>query len=513
MKNKRCLFIIYLISALLIAPVINQVLGYGTAVAEAATVSLNKSKLSLVVGNSYTLKVKGSPKKVKWMVTNSRVASISSKGKVTALKAGTAYIFAFADDKICVCNLTVTNAKLNYKSVTLDVGETFQLKLEGTKGKIKWYSYLPSVASVDSKGKVTANDFGKTAITAKVGNSEYNCQVEVKGIRGISVELENDCLYQGECASIELNTYPVSEKVKSISYKSSDESIAKVDENGVITGVNPGAADITVTVNDRLSEKLKVTIIAQPILTVRDVTLALGESREEIVDSLGQPSIITKSNYGDETYIYADDYKKLLMLYMKDSSLVGWYTNSVDFEFLGYRKESKTEQISKWNEKYNYIIYVDYLGTGKADAVALIDSRVELNPCTDEVITNMEKEVFLITNAYRVQNGLQAFLWSDKAALCARKHSRDMAKNDYFDHYSLTGESPFDRMEREGIYYTKAAAENIACYFRTSYDVCHGWFNSEGHRSNILYSSLDYLGVGIGTDDGGYPFFTQDFYG
>ena len=137
MKSKKGLFLLYLILALLLAPVINQVFDYGTAVAEAATVSLNKSKLSLVVGNSYTLKVKGSSKKVKWMVANSNIASVSSKGKVTALKAGKTDIYAYVGNKIYICKLTVTDAVLNYKSVTLDLGETLLLKLEGTKGKVE----------------------------------------------------------------------------------------------------------------------------------------------------------------------------------------------------------------------------------------------------------------------------------------------------------------------------------------------------------------------------------------
>lgn len=512
MKSKKGLFLLYLILALLLAPVINQVFDYGTAVAEAATVSLNKSKLSLVVGNSYTLKVKGSSKKVKWMVANSNIASVSSKGKVTALKAGKTDIYAYVGNKIYICKLTVTDAVLNYKSVTLDLGETLLLKLEGTKGKVEWYSNHSSVASVDSKGKVTAHDIGTATITAKVGNSKYNCQVDVKGVYRISAYLENDCLYPGENSQITIKTYPSSEKVKTISYKSSDESIARVDENGVITGVNPGFADITVTVNNGISDALTVLILARPVLTVRNATFVLGEGREEIVARLGQPSRIAKSNYGDETYIYADDYNRLLLLYMKDNRLVGWYTNSVDFEFFGYSKESKTEQKSDWNYRYKYTVYIDTLGKKNVDAVFVIDSQVELNPCTDEVIDNMEKEIFDITNSYRVQNGLQAFLWSDKAAASARKHSQDMATNNYFDHYSLSGASPFERMKREGIYYT-IGAENIAAYYRTSFDACHGWFMSEGHRSNILDPGLDYLGVGIGIDKYGYPYYTQNFYG
>lgn len=75
--------------------------------AYAATVKINKSKVTLNVGKTYTLKISGTTKAVKWTSSKKSVATVSSKGKVTALKAGTAVITATVNKKSYRCSVTV----------------------------------------------------------------------------------------------------------------------------------------------------------------------------------------------------------------------------------------------------------------------------------------------------------------------------------------------------------------------------------------------------------------------
>lgn len=70
--------------------------------------------------------------------------------------------------------------KLSEKKITLTVGKSKTLKVKGTKKKVKWSSSKKSVATVSSKGKVTAKKKGTATITAKVGNKKYKCTVTVK---------------------------------------------------------------------------------------------------------------------------------------------------------------------------------------------------------------------------------------------------------------------------------------------------------------------------------------------
>ncbi len=70
--------------------------------------------------------------------------------------------------------------KINKTKKTLKVGQTYQLKITGTKKKVTWKSSKKTVATVTSKGKVKAKAVGKTNITATVGKKKFTCKITVK---------------------------------------------------------------------------------------------------------------------------------------------------------------------------------------------------------------------------------------------------------------------------------------------------------------------------------------------
>lgn len=89
------------------------------SIAEAATVKLNKKSLTLEVGKTYTLKVTGTKSKVTWSSNKKSVATVSTKGKVKAIKAGKAVITATVNKKKYTCNVTVKKASsstVDYKA-------------------------------------------------------------------------------------------------------------------------------------------------------------------------------------------------------------------------------------------------------------------------------------------------------------------------------------------------------------------------------------------------------------
>ncbi len=76
---------------------------------EAATIKLNKTKATLNIGKTTTLSVTGTAKTVKWSSDKKSVATVTSKGKVTAKAPGTAKITATIDSKKYTCTITVKN--------------------------------------------------------------------------------------------------------------------------------------------------------------------------------------------------------------------------------------------------------------------------------------------------------------------------------------------------------------------------------------------------------------------
>lgn len=87
-----------------------------------------------------------------------------------------------------------------------------------------------------------------------------------------------------------------------------------------------------------------------------------------------------------------------------------------------------------------------------------------------------------------------ALAWEDRLFSAAARHSRDMAENNYFDHTSLDGRTPGQRIAAEG-YAARAWGENIAAGYGTVAAVMQGWLNSPGHCSNIMNASFTELGV------------------
>lgn len=93
------------------ALLITSLLSPWQLMAKKARLKLNKKKVTLTVGKSVRLKVKGAKQKVKWKSSNKKTASVSSKGKVTAKRIGKAGISAKIGKKKLVCKVTVKAAK------------------------------------------------------------------------------------------------------------------------------------------------------------------------------------------------------------------------------------------------------------------------------------------------------------------------------------------------------------------------------------------------------------------
>lgn len=102
--------------ALAAAFLITGMLGAVPAQETQAAPRLSKSSVTLTVGKSMTLRVKGTTKKIVWRSTKKSVASVNSKGKVVAKKPGSARICAKFSGKKLFCNVTVNGSSADTKA-------------------------------------------------------------------------------------------------------------------------------------------------------------------------------------------------------------------------------------------------------------------------------------------------------------------------------------------------------------------------------------------------------------
>ncbi len=141
---------------------------------------ISKKKTTVYVGSSEILELTGTNIKSA-KSSNKKIATVTSKGKVTAKKAGKAIItLKGTDGRTYKCTVTVKNPIINAKKKTLKVGKKFTLKLTGTTIKSA-RSSSKKVATVTSKGIVTAKSKGKATITLKGKDKKsYKCVITVK---------------------------------------------------------------------------------------------------------------------------------------------------------------------------------------------------------------------------------------------------------------------------------------------------------------------------------------------
>ena len=236
---------------------------------------LEKTKLSLYVGNNETVKLLG-PKIKSATSSNKSVATVSKTGKITAKKAGTAKItIKGANNKKYTCTVTVKNVKLNYTKLSLYDGSYETLKLTGTKIK-SVSSSDKSVATVLKSGKVTALKAGTAKITVKGTNGKkYYCNVTVKKT---SINYTVLSIYKGSYTYLKLT----GTKIKSVS--TSNKSVVSAETSGKITALKAGTAKITVKGTNGKNYYCAVTVKEKAVkatslsLNLSSKTLRLNES-------------------------------------------------------------------------------------------------------------------------------------------------------------------------------------------------------------------------------------------
>ena len=194
--------------------------------------------------------------------------------------------------------IKVADVTLDITSLSLIEGESQTLSAtvspqEAANKKVIWSTSNASVAGVDNGGKVTAVTVGSATITVKTddGGKTATCAVTVNAkvypVESVSLDKTAVELTEGETATLTATVKPENASDKTVSWSSSQESVATVTD-GVITAVAPGEATITVTTNDGgKTATCKVTVkrsgpeMVDLGLSVKWASYDLGATRPE----------------------------------------------------------------------------------------------------------------------------------------------------------------------------------------------------------------------------------------
>ncbi|MCM1543810.1 MAG: Ig-like domain-containing protein [Ruminococcus sp.] len=253
------------------------------------SLTLSKKTVYIGVNKSYTIKATVKPtnasdKTVKWSTSDKSVVTVTSKGVVKGVKLGKATITATAQSGKVVAKCTVqvvkpvTGIKLNKISVTVNVGKSFTLTptvspKDATVKTVKWTSSNTSIATVNSKGKVTTKKPGYAEITATTNDGSFKATCSVNSrrpLKGISFAKTSVTAEVGKTTKLSVTFNPKDATNKTLTWKSSNTSIAKVSSNGTVTGVKKGTAKITATSADG---SFKATCTVKVVKKVTSVKL------------------------------------------------------------------------------------------------------------------------------------------------------------------------------------------------------------------------------------------------
>ena len=182
---------------------------------------------------------------------------------------------------IYIPSYPVTGIKVSPDTLTLNrKDETAQLTAEvipsyADNTRVKWKSSDENVVTVDEKGKVTAVGNGTATITVTSVSGNYTATVAVTvkipvEIEKISIEAEKETLTKiGESTELKVKIEPENADAQKLIWKSENEMIAAVDENGKVTAIGNGTAIITVTTEDEkntASITITVKIPDEPVI-------------------------------------------------------------------------------------------------------------------------------------------------------------------------------------------------------------------------------------------------------
>ncbi|MBR3869223.1 MAG: Ig-like domain-containing protein [Clostridia bacterium] len=265
------------------------------------SITVDKTEITLNKEDSAKLTVTVTPdeatnKEVTYKSDNETVATVDEYGNIIAVGEGETTITVTSKDdptvkeyvsvtvKIPVTEIVVT------ENMSLKLGEEKNLEAkvndDATDKKLYYTTSNPGVVKVDSDGNVIAVGKGEATITVtskddptKTETVKVTVTVPVEDVVADKTDITLDI---GKKDKITVTVTPDDASDKGVTFKSSNNSVVTVDENGNITAVGKGEATITVTSKDDpiKTETVKVTVtvpVEDVVADKNDITLDIGK--------------------------------------------------------------------------------------------------------------------------------------------------------------------------------------------------------------------------------------------
>lgn len=261
----------------------------------------------------------------KWGVSNSDISPAVSGHMQLVLYASSSGKFAAIDNvKITTSApagpVAVTGVTLDKTSASVEAGQTLQLTAtvaptNADNKNVSWSSNNPTVANVDQNGLVTAYSAGNATITVTTedGSKTATCTVTVTepaapvAVTGVSLNKSTTSIYVGASETLTATVAPADATNKAVSWSSDNPSVASVN-NGIVTGIAVGQANITVKTTDgNFTATCAVTVETAPIINVTGVSLNKASTSIKVGATETLTATIAPSNATNKAVTWSSD--------------------------------------------------------------------------------------------------------------------------------------------------------------------------------------------------------------
>lgn len=342
-----------------------------------------------------------------------------------------------------------------------------------------------SVADVNLSGALTADDCA--IILSKVLNNAYMMPVE----GGSSDEVTSG-------SSTTVTVRPTTE--------ATTEATTKATTTTTTTEATTQATTTTELVN----------IASEDTIKLGAYTFGIGQSES----SLPKATSTGTTPNGTKWYSYSDDYEHYTQVGVADGKVVSIVTLDVDAVYddivIGNNADTtvRSPYVYKRTSNTAVNVYYDINDSNRIYGISLVSRSYYTvgNDYNESTISELQKQITNLTNAFRAQHGLYDLVWNSALADVAQAHAEDMVENGYFDHTGLDGTEFNVRFDNAGINY-RGCSENIDCGYYSAESAVNGWITSSGHRLNLLSDTMEQIGVGCAynKDDKYGTRYVQDF--
>lgn len=426
---------------------------------EAATIKINKTNLTLYAGETYTLKIYGTGKNVEWSTSDKAVATVSSKGKVTAKKVGTIIVAGKVGSKKYTCKVTVKSTDFITKNSVLIcyTGTDKNVTIPNSVTSIcdQAFSGSTSITNVVIPNSITSiGEYAFSECTSLTNITIPDSVTNIGSYAFLGCTNLKSVVLSNSVTSISNTTFGMCSSLTSITIPN---SVTNIGDSSFISCTN-----------------LTSVIIPNSVTCIG----AYAFNSCNNLTNITIPSAIT--SIGDQAFSRLSDATKALTIICPKGSYAAIFAakNNIAFE---YNVGTSEETIDNTNEGGLITCNIE-LSDGKT---------VEVTGYFDE---KSSYDVFLKVNELRESLGINKLEWNSNLIEYSKTRASELPIQ--YAHVRPNGQQGTEGLLQYIDPSNYSIGENIAKGQSSSSQVMEAWTNSPGHYKNM--TNVNYNTVIVG---------------